>query len=145
MAAGNLRCEWRPRPGCAGTRPSLLRALVFTLGLALLSGLGCGSEALDRVPSTLLGRWENDSPTHFDRWFQIRRSSLVWGVGQFEMFEHPIDRVVFEGPAEDGLHYRFYYTETEGYDAELLVRMKPGLPPTLRLGERDILWRRAGA
>ena len=116
--------------------------LVLSMMLGLCLPLGCGPERVSGVPPELLGRWETDAARYEDRWFEIRPAELVWGMGRFEVYAHPIQAIERE-PAEDGHQtYRFHYTEEAGYDEVQEVHLHEGPPVSIRLGTREMPWHR---
>lgn len=114
-------------------------------GLLLVAALlpACGPRREEGVPTDLRGRWITSEPRYDGRYLEIRPDRLVWGVGEFELDSHPIEKVESRREANQQTHYWLHYTETAGYPHALEVLLHRGARLALRFPNRPELWIRA--
>lgn len=105
---------------------TLAALAVFTLLLA------CGARKFPSVPDELVGVWKTSAPQYADRFFELRKSFIVFGTGEASVSVHFIEYVE-EAPAgertlytisylDDGKRYRWSFS----YDPEhgKVIRLK---------------------
>jgi hypothetical protein len=120
-----------------------LRPPAAAVALAATLLLACGPETLATSPESLLGRWETDAPRYRNSWFEVRPTSLVWGMGSFELDVESIDKIEVVRPDGRPASYRFHYTGSGGEAEVQVLLFEPGPPARLRLGAREEPWYRA--
>lgn len=117
------------------------RVVATAVCLALAGAAGCQPTSPREVPVALLGRWETDAPRYAGRWLEVRQDELLWGMQDSILDRQRIERIELamqQRTPEIRLHYR---EEPEGYDAMLRLRLDPGPPPRVRLGNGEERWR----
>jgi hypothetical protein len=120
-------------------------ALWSALPLVAVVLMACGPRQEGGVPTDLQGRWITAEARYRDRYLEIRSDRLIWGVGEFELDSHPIEKVESR-PADDRqTHYWLHYTETQGYPHALEVLLHRGSRLALRFPNRPETWLRAPA
>lgn len=117
------------------------RHIAAAAGLLLVAAGGCRPAPPGPVPDALIGRWETNAPRYAGRWLEVRPDELLWGMHDSILDRQRIDRIeraTHQRTPEYRLHYR---EELEGYDAVLRMRLEPGPPPRVRLGNGEERWR----
>lgn len=102
--------------------------------------LACGPKLEDGVPADLCGRWITSQPKYEGRYLEIQSDRLVWGVGEFELDNHPIEKVESRPEANKQMRYWLHYTETAGYPNALEIVLHRGVRLALRFPNRPEVW-----
>ena len=105
--------------------------------------LACGPTVEDGVPDELRGRWITSEPRYHDRYLEIQPDRLIWGVGEFELDNHPIEKVESRPEASKQMRYWLHYTENEGYPNALEIVLHRGAREAIRFANRPEVWIRA--
>jgi len=110
-------------------------------GLCLMVS-GCGTKTYKEVPDQVVGVWKTTAAKYADRYFELKRSSLVFGQGGNSLTTYSVTKVIVKEQKQQAL-YKIEYLGSEGqpeewefiYDAESSV---------LRLKSQDFIeWRKA--
>ena len=111
--------------------------------LAAVLLLACGPKVEDGVPTELQGRWITSAPKYRDRYFEIQPDNLIWGLADWELEAHPIEKVESQRQGSDKTRYWLHYTESAGYQTALEILLRPGKQPKFRFANRPEEWTRA--
>lgn len=107
--------------------------------------VACGPKQENGVPTDLCGRWTTSEPKYHDRYLEIRSDRLIWGVGEFELDNHRIEKIESRPEADKQTHYWLHYTEDEGYPNALEIVLHRGSRLVMRFPNRPEVWVRAPA
>jgi hypothetical protein len=105
--------------------------------------LACGRTVEDGVPTDLRGRWVTSEPKYRDRYLEILPDRLIWGIGEFELYNHPIEKVESQPEASKQTRYWLHYTEAEGYPDALEILLHRSTRLVIRFANRPEVWIRA--
>jgi hypothetical protein len=108
-----------------------------------ISMLACGSNLEEGIPSELQGRWITSAPKYEDRYFEIQAGHLIWGLADWELDKHPVEKIESQAEGKERIHYWLHYTETAGYPIALEILLWRGEPAKLRFANRPEVWTRA--
>ena len=126
---------------CAQVLCQVLRWSALAVVAAAL--LACGRSVEDGVPADLRGRWITSEPKYHDRYLEIQPDRLIWGIGEFELYNHPIEKVESRPEANKQTRYWLHYTESEGYPDALEIVLHRGARQAIRFANRPEVWIRA--
>jgi hypothetical protein len=87
------------------------RTLLVLVLLAMIFGCQSGSEKT--VPDVLLGVWKTSEPKYADRFFELTKDTIIFGIGGDGADTYPIASVE-ETRDEEGLLYNIHYQNREG-------------------------------
>lgn len=107
--------------------------------------MACGPKTEDGVPTDLRGRWITSEPKYQGRYLEIQPDRLIWGVGEFELDTHPIEKIESRPEVNKQTRYWLHYTESEGYPNALEVVLHRSSRPAIRFPNRPEVWIRAPA
>jgi hypothetical protein len=105
--------------------------------------LACGPNVEDGVPAGLQGRWITSAPKYRDRYLEIQPGNLIWGLAEWELHVHPIEKVESQPGADEETRYWLHYTEAAGYPTALELLLQRGKRVNLRFANRPEVWTRA--
>ena len=126
---------------CAQVLYQVPRWSALTLAAVVL--LACGRHVEDGVPTDLRGRWITSEPKYHDRYLEIQPDRLIWGVGKFELYNHPIEKVESQPETDKQTRYWLHYTEAEGYPDALELLLHRTARLAIRFTNRPEVWIRA--
>ena len=120
------------------------RLAKWLIGAALfLLVSGCGTKTYMEVPDEVIGVWKTTDTKYADRYFELKKDSIVFGQGGPSMTTFSITKAVVKDQKQQAL-YKIEYVGSEGqteewdftYDRDTNV---------LRLKSQDLIeWRKAG-
>ena len=113
------------------------------VGAAAAILLACGPTVEDAVPNQLQGRWITSEPKYQDRYFEIQPDRMIWGVGEFDLDAHPIEKIESQPQVAGKIRYWLHYTENEGYPNALEIELCLVPKAELRFVNRPEVWTRA--
>lgn len=129
--------------GCDRIRAALCAPRGLAVAVVAISLLACGSNLEDGVPSELQGRWITSAPKYDGRYFEIRADQLIWGLADWELDKHPVEKIESRPDGTEWIRYWLHYTETAGYPNALEILLRRGDPAELRFANRPEVWTRA--
>jgi hypothetical protein len=130
-----MGCDRKEVPG------QVPRWCVLAVVAALL--LACGPNVEDGVPTELQGRWITSEPKYDGRYLEIQSGHLIWGLAEWELYNHPIEKVESRPDVAKQIRYWLHYTETAGYPNALEILLRRGTRVEIRFANRPEVWTRA--
>ncbi len=95
------------------------------------------------VPTEFIGVWETGNVRYEDRFFEITRTSLAFGVGDGSVETYPIVAVERGADRDPGLH-TLSYRNRDGHEYRLSFYYEPRDAGVIRFKhQRDVLWTKA--
>jgi len=118
-----------------------VRGIVTIALLGLLLACDGGSRT---VPGEIAGIWRSQSPTHADRYLELRDRVVIFGTGRYTMDVRSVERVRSEEaePPDRGRLHTVSYRSDEGEILDLAVIYEAGPPASLRFVNHTDLWTR---
>ncbi len=91
---------------------------VFLAFVILATFIGCPSKKDTTVPDELLGVWKTSAPKYADRYFEITKGVMIFGIGEGDVNSSPITSIE---TASGGRHtlYTISYQNREGQEYRL--------------------------
>lgn len=111
---------------------------VFLTAVSVSFFFGCQRD--NTVPAHLVGVWKTDDPKYEDRYLKFTDNFLIFGIGRGEEVSNYIEKIEAEQGGE-GISYNFLYRDSEGGKWTLRLIYDPGSGGTIRLQNRDEIWR----
>jgi hypothetical protein len=105
--------------------------------------LACGPKVEEGVPADLRGRWITSALKYQDRYLEIQPDRLIWGIGEFELYNHPIEKVESQPEASKQTRYWLHYKETAGYPDAVEIVLHRSTRLAIRFANRPEVWTRA--
>lgn len=112
----------------------LLFVFLFCLTVSFL--FACSEKT---PPSELLGVWKTSDGKYSDRYVEITRDSLIFGIGEDRTMVHAITGVSSE-TGDQGIRYTFDYVDQNGEQWTLSLLYGSRGRGTMALQNRDELW-----
>ncbi len=103
--------------------------------------LGCGTKPYLTLPDELVGVWKTSAPKYADRYFELKRDTIVFGTGGGTASRHVIDRIE---EAREGYQtlYTIFYTD-DGTQYQWSFYYDPAHGKSIRLKHQaSIVWTR---
>ena len=113
---------------------------LMILGL-LLALAGCGPQELRSVPDELVGKWVTSSKKYADRFFELRKQSVVFATGNGQSTEHPVLSVAAK-KADGMVSYVIHYSGEEGKPFEFSFSYNPVCHVILFTNQKEIEWKK---
>jgi hypothetical protein len=117
--------------------------LCLVLVLATAALLACGPKVEECVPADLQGRWITSAEKYDGRYLEIQPGHLVWGLEEWELHKHAIEKIESRPDVNQQTRYWLHYTETAGYPATLELLLRRSKRTELRFANRPEVWTRA--
>lgn len=127
-----MRLFLHPRAGIARTCACLL---------LWSAGMGCAPSA--DVPAALIGTWTTDAPRYQGRHLSITPTTIAFGTGPLAVDVHTLSGIEVAPDPEGGTRYTLRFLEPDGAEASLDLHALGQAADTLRISNRDEIWRRA--
>jgi hypothetical protein len=117
-------------------------SILFILLMILFFGFQCGKNRT--APDHLIGVWKTSEPKYEDRFFEIDRSTITFGIGEGNIDTHSITNIEIEKVAEaKGNLYTIYYKNKEGEESKFSFYYNPTDHGVIRFKNQDqIVWTR---
>ena len=114
--------------------------ILFIFLIIIFFGFQCGKNRT--VPDHLIGVWKTSEPKYEDRFFEIDRSTITFGIGGGNFDTHPIINIEIEKVAETKGHlYTIYYKDREGQKFKFSFYYHPADHGMIRFKNQDqIVW-----
>ncbi|NWF92943.1 MAG: hypothetical protein HXY46_08500 [Syntrophaceae bacterium] len=113
----------------------------FVLLTTALIFFQCGSKT---APDYLFGVWTTPDEKYADRFMEIERTTITFGIGEGKSNTYPIIRVKIEKtPSDKGILHTIYYRNEEGLKTTFAFYYDPANRGQIRLKYRDhIVWKK---
>ncbi len=82
--------------------------VLFIFCIMVFFGFQCGKN--NTAPDPLIGVWKTSDPTYADRFLEIDRSTITFGIGEGKIDTHSITNI----NVEKGNLYTIHYKNQEG-------------------------------
>ncbi|MFB3884155.1 MAG: hypothetical protein ACE144_02935 [Thermodesulfobacteriota bacterium] len=106
-------------------------SILFLSLMLLCFGPQCGKNK--NVPDHLLGEWTTSDPKYEDRFFEIDRATITFGVGEGQSDTHSITSIEIE---KESL-YTIYYKNGEGLESKFSFTYQPTGQGEIKLKNQD--------
>lgn len=123
----------------------MISAIIFTAVVIFVSLRGCRSGTMNTTPDALLGVWKTSAPQYADRYFEVRKVALLFGMeGSVSISINPILKVE-RVPGESVDFYVIHYAGEGGQVYLLSFYYDPTNGGTIWFkNQMQIKWRKAG-
>lgn len=110
----------------------------FTLAILILTG--CERESVP-LPAELLKVWRTSAPSHRGKYLELRERYVIFGLDEFSISMHPIDRVESQSGGKGVVEYSIDYHDNDGeaFQIRLLYTAEPR--PELQLANHKEVWK----
>lgn len=112
-------------------------ALVF-----LVTIFGCQSGSENAIPDVLLGVWKTSEPKYADRFFELKKDEIIFGIGGDEANTYRVASVE-KTHDEEGLLYNIFYLNPEGQQYTFSIYFDPRNQGVIRFkNQKQFIWMR---
>ena len=109
----------------------------------LLSLTGCQLFVPRQLPDELVGVWYTDAAAYRDRFLEIHKDAVIFGIGDEKAVAHRVVKMRKE-PAGNETLYTVYSQGNDSEASVLSFYYSPGDGGTIRFKNQSMVWKKRG-